>query len=76
MIAAIAADLKLSARIWNDDRERGPGKCASTWVVLARRPEHLGSLLSPIGDLPFAIKTALGKDDPIQVPVNASLRNV
>jgi hypothetical protein len=62
MLARLAADLKLTARIWNDD-ERHFGKTASTWVILARKPENLGSLFSPIGDLIFASDTDPGKDD-------------
>jgi hypothetical protein len=38
--------------VWNDDSERMHGKTASSWVVLARKPEHLGDrLCSPIGEL-------------------------
>ncbi len=44
MIAAIARDLKLTARVWNDSYEGRPGKTSSSWVVLTRKPEHLGSL--------------------------------
>jgi hypothetical protein len=52
VVAAIAQHHGLVARVWNDDQERGAGmvgKTASSWVVLARRPEDLGARLnSPI----------------------------
>ncbi len=55
VVAAIADRLNLTARVWNDDSERGLdkfGKTASSWVVLARKPEYLGNrFCSPIGDL-------------------------
>lgn len=47
VVAAIAAELKLAARIWNDDAEARPGKTASSWVVLARNEESLGALGKP-----------------------------
>jgi hypothetical protein len=47
VVAEIAHDLNVTARVWNDDGERGPGKTASSWVVLARKPEHLGDLAAP-----------------------------
>ncbi|HEV3386052.1 MAG TPA: fused MFS/spermidine synthase, partial [Gemmata sp.] len=51
VVAAIARDMGLTARVWNDDLERDrPGKTASSWVALAQKQEHLGSLYSPIGD--------------------------
>lgn len=51
VVAKIAEELGLVARVWNDDGERGPGKTASSWVVLARKKEDLGWLYSPYGDL-------------------------
>ena len=52
MVARIAEELKLTARLWNDDAERFPGKTASSWVVLARGRTALGErLCSPISDL-------------------------
>jgi spermidine synthase len=55
VVSAIAKKLNLTARVWSDDNERGhAGKTASSWVVLARKPEYLGRLFSPLGDLPFA----------------------
>ena len=36
MVARIAEELKLTARVWNDDAERFPGKTASSWVVLVQ----------------------------------------
>ncbi len=44
VVAQIAADLNLEARVWNDGAESRPGKTASSWVVLARKKEHLGKL--------------------------------
>jgi hypothetical protein len=44
VVARIAEELKLAARIWEDDGERTPGKTASSWVVLARDKKALGSL--------------------------------
>jgi hypothetical protein len=56
VVSAIAKKLGLTARVWSDDNERGyEGKTASSWVVLARKPEHLGRLFTPLGDLPFAL---------------------
>ena len=54
VVSAIANKLGLTARVWNDDIERRyPGKTMSSWVVLARKPEHLGRMFTPLGDLPF-----------------------
>jgi hypothetical protein len=51
VVAAIAKEHNLVARVWNDDAEGKHGKTASSWVVLARTPEALGDrLCSPIGD--------------------------
>jgi hypothetical protein len=58
VVISIANKLGLTARVWRDgggllgsDIEL-PGKTASSWVVLAREPEHLGpKLCSPLGDL-------------------------
>lgn len=48
MIARMAQDLKLEARLWSDNQERGrPGKTASSWVVLARSEKALGTLALP-----------------------------
>jgi hypothetical protein len=50
MIAKIAEELKLVARVWHDGNDRGYGKTASSWVVLARNNKALGpSLGSPLG---------------------------
>jgi spermidine synthase len=53
VVAAIAEKHNLVARVWNDDDKDGRyGKTASSWVVLARKPEDLGErLCNPIGDL-------------------------
>lgn len=48
--ARIAADLGLTARVWNDDSESRPGKTASSWVVMARDPADLGTLGKPAAD--------------------------
>jgi hypothetical protein len=56
VVSAIANKLGLTARVWSDDSERGfEGKTASSWVVLARKPEYLGRLFTPLGDLPFPL---------------------
>jgi hypothetical protein len=48
MVARMAKELKLEARIWNDNQERGrPGKTASSWVVMARNEQALGTLALP-----------------------------
>jgi spermidine synthase len=52
VVAAIAEKHGLVARVWNDDAESRHGKTASSWVALARKPEHLGDrLCSPVSDL-------------------------
>lgn len=52
VVAAIAAEHGLAARVWNDDAEGHPGKTASSWVALARKPEHLGPKIgSWLGDV-------------------------
>jgi len=61
VVAAIAEHHGLVARVWNDDAERQHGKTASSWVVLARKREHLGEqLCSPVGDY-------LGKHGDVQL---------
>jgi len=44
VVAGIAKELNLVARVWNDDSENRPGKTASSWCVLARNETNLGSL--------------------------------
>ncbi len=52
MFAQMAEELKLTARLWNDDAESRHGKTASSWLVLARSKRALGArLCSPISDL-------------------------
>src|SRR5262249_25595259 len=51
VVAAIARDLGIVARVWNDDAEKRPGKTASSWVIVAKDNKTLGGLYSPIGDL-------------------------
>lgn len=46
----IARELKLAARVWDDDSENRPGKTASSWVVLARSEDALGPLARPLRD--------------------------
>lgn len=49
MFARLAEELKLEARIWTDNAERGkPGKTASSWVVLAKHQKTLGTLALPL----------------------------
>ncbi|HJZ55445.1 MAG TPA: fused MFS/spermidine synthase, partial [Gemmataceae bacterium] len=47
VVARIADDLGLAARVWNDDAEGKPGKTASSWVVLAKKVEYLGTMAAP-----------------------------
>ena len=49
VVARIAADLGLTARVWNDDSESRPGKTASSWVALAKDEKTLGTLAAPAG---------------------------
>jgi len=44
VVAKIAEDLNLEARVWSDGWEDPPGKTSSHWVVLARKVETLGVL--------------------------------
>jgi hypothetical protein len=74
VVAAIARDLGLTARVWNDDNEMGgPGKTASSWVALARTPEQLGGLYRPVGDLLFNPTLDPGQDDRMQFSMEAQL---
>lgn len=45
VVAAIAADLGLEARVFRDFNERPTGKTISSWVVLARKTEDMQALL-------------------------------
>lgn len=47
MFAALADDLKLTARVWHDDANLWPGKTAASWVVLVRDKKTLGTLDTP-----------------------------
>jgi hypothetical protein len=70
VVSAIARDLGLTARVWNDDSERGgPGKTASSWVVLARSPAHLGNLYTEIGDLPLPLQPDENGNEKVQYMV-------
>lgn len=50
VVAKIAAELGLEARVWNDDSESRPGKTASSWVALAKNEATLGSLAKPANE--------------------------
>jgi hypothetical protein len=50
VVAAIAAELGLTGRVWNDDSESRPGKTASSWVALARDVKALGAMAAPATD--------------------------
>ncbi|VTR96583.1 Uncharacterized protein OS=Singulisphaera acidiphila (strain ATCC BAA-1392 / DSM 18658 / VKM B-2454 / MOB10) GN=Sinac_3438 PE=4 SV=1 [Gemmata massiliana] len=52
VVAAIAKELNLVARVWEDDADKFPGKTRSSWVALARKPEDLGEKIgSPLAEL-------------------------
>ena len=57
VVAKIAAELGLEARVWNDDSESRPGKTASSWVALARNEATLGSLARPANEQIMAFGT-------------------
>ncbi len=57
VVAKIADDLKLAARVWNDNSEGYPGKTASSWVVLAKDEATLGSLAAPTNEQVLAFGT-------------------
>jgi hypothetical protein len=48
MIARIALELKLVARVWEDHTDQQPGKTWSTWAVLGRSEQALGTLALPL----------------------------
>jgi hypothetical protein len=50
MIARIALELKLVARVWEDHTDQQPGKTWSTWAVLARSEQALGTLALPLAE--------------------------
>lgn len=47
VVERIARELKLAARVWDDDAVGRPGKTSSSWVVLARTEDDLGPLGKP-----------------------------
>lgn len=47
VVARIAKELNLAARVWKDDSESRPGKTASSWVILARDEKTLGVMAAP-----------------------------
>jgi hypothetical protein len=57
VVAKIADELKIPARVWSDDSESRPGKTASSWVVLAKDEKTLGSLAAPATDQVVAFGT-------------------
>ena len=67
VVSSIANELGLTARVWNDNSEGRRGKTASSWVILARKPEHLGELFSPTGDIIFGPPVPPGEDDRMRV---------
>jgi hypothetical protein len=73
VVSRIAAELGLTARVWNDNAEGRRGKTASSWVVLARKPEHLGQLYSPLGDMVFGPPQPLGQNDRLQLQLENQL---
>jgi hypothetical protein len=69
VVAAIAKHHNLVARVWNDDAEGRHGKTASSWVVLARKREHLGDrLCSPIADY-MVVETSKGPMSYTEMPL-------
>jgi len=73
VVSAIAKQLGIDCRVWNDDGERRPGKTASSWVVLARKREYLGRLYSPIGDLVFPTAPDARGNERMQVSMEGQL---
>ncbi|WP_439625027.1 hypothetical protein [Gemmata sp.] len=63
MVARVAAELGLTARVWDDNSGTAQGKTYSSWVVVARKPEHLGRLYQAAGDLAFGPAPKPGADD-------------
>jgi len=72
VVSAIANKLGLTARVWSDDSEQRAGKTASSWVVLARKPEYLGKLNSPLGELPFATEPDEKGDERMRYHIRAT----
>jgi hypothetical protein len=65
VVAAIAKEHNLVARVWNDGQEGKHGKTASSWVALARTREALGDrICSPISDY-MSVET---DDGPVVLP--------
>jgi len=58
VVAKIAKELNLEARVWNDGAESRPGKTASSWVVLAKDEKTLGVLARPTHEQVLAFGTA------------------
>ncbi len=57
VVAKIAEELGLAARVWNDDSESRPGKTASSWVALAKDEKTLGTLAAPASQQIMAFGT-------------------
>jgi SAM-dependent methyltransferase len=47
VLANLAQDANLAGLIGEDEDESYPGKARSTWVMLARKPQHLGRIVAP-----------------------------
>jgi hypothetical protein len=50
VVAKIAEELGLVARVFSDSSEGPTGKTASSWVAVARKEEHLGALVRKEGE--------------------------
>ena len=53
VVAILAKEVGLAARVWSDNAEDFPGKTASSWIVLAKSEEHLGELGAYTADTGF-----------------------
>jgi len=60
VLAGLAEDLGIVARVCEDDAEREEGKSASTWVVIARDRDHLDDLVivdeAEPGEFPLSLQ--------------------
>jgi len=63
VVEKIADELKLSARVRDDDAGSTPGKSSSSWVVLARTDADLGILARPTTEQIVAFGT---KNEPVR----------
>lgn len=60
--ARLAHELGMAVRVWSDSAEQHPGKTASSWVVLARNEQALGSLA---GDSLDQVANLVSPADPL-----------